>query len=145
RAKLIELPNQPGIALCNYYDAGWAELVKQGRDVTNVYSDDLLNASAELLRAHLAALESPPKWVTSVPSLRRPRLVSDFAERLAAALKLPYRAALTQLKLHPEQRTMRNSYQQAMNVRGVYAVEGHPSSQPVLLIDDIADSRWTLT
>jgi len=145
RASKIEHSNQPGIALCNYYDAGWSEQVKQARNETNRFSDELLQASVELLRQHFASLRQPPLWVTSVPSQRRPQLVADFAARLAAALKLPYQDVLTHVKQHPEQRTMRNSFQQAMNVFNAYAVEGRPPRSPALLVDDIADSRWTLT
>jgi ATP-dependent DNA helicase RecQ len=40
---------------------------------------------------------------------------------------------------------MRNSYQQAMNVREVFAIAGKVPKGAVLLVDDLADSRWTLT
>jgi ATP-dependent DNA helicase RecQ len=46
----------------------------------------------------------------------------------------------------PEQRTMANSTQQARNIDGSLAVSVkalHPA--PVLLVDDMVDSRWTLT
>ncbi len=41
---------------------------------------------------------------------------------------------------------MANSIQQARNVDGSLAVHSQPMlSQPVLLVDDMVDSRWTLT
>ena len=51
------------------------------------------------------------------------------------------------VKQHPEQRNMRNSYQQAHNVLGVFSLrEGEVLPiGPVLLVDDIVDSKWTLT
>lgn len=46
----------------------------------------------------------------------------------------------------PEQKTMANSTQQARNIDGSLALSGQPiPPSPVLLIDDIVDSRWTLT
>jgi ATP-dependent DNA helicase RecQ len=41
---------------------------------------------------------------------------------------------------------MQNSFQQAKNLDGVFEVDraGMPSG-PVLLVDDMVDSRWTLT
>ena len=142
---IIEQANQVGYALCGYYDTGWSAQVKQGRLNTNRYSDELVQQSVIVLQEHFAALDAPPRWVTAVPSLRRPTLVPDFAQRLAAALGLPFRITLQHIKQHPEQATMRNSYQQVLNVYNVFRVSGDVSGAPVLLVDDIADSKWTLT
>ena len=40
---------------------------------------------------------------------------------------------------------MTNSVQQALNVDGSLEVLGQPLPEPVLLVDDIVGSRWTLT
>ena len=70
----------------------------------------------------------------------------DFARRLAAALSLPFDAALNKTDNRPEQKTMENSTQQARNIDGSLAISGHVvSAGPVLLVDDMVDSRWTLT
>lgn len=46
----------------------------------------------------------------------------------------------------PEQKTMANSTQQARNIDGSLALNGQPIPPgPVLLVDDMVDSRWTLT
>jgi ATP-dependent DNA helicase RecQ len=46
----------------------------------------------------------------------------------------------------PEQKTMANSTQQARNVDGSLAiVEQTLLTGPVLLVDDMVDSRWTMT
>ncbi|MBA3873808.1 MAG: ATP-dependent DNA helicase RecG, partial [Anaerolineae bacterium] len=142
---IIEQVNQPGIALCGYYDTGWSALIKRGRFEANFYSDELVQESVTLLQGHFTTLDEPPRWVTAVPSLRRPTLVANFAARLAAGLGLPYKPTLQHVKQHPEQATLRNSFQQVMNVYNVFKVDGEPSSTPVLLVDDIADSKWTLT
>ena len=85
--------------------------------------------------------------MTAVPSLRRPELVHDFAERLAAALDLPFRPAIVKMREAPPQAQMENSAQQADNVDGVFAVEPGVSlpAEPVLLVDDLRASGWTLT
>jgi ATP-dependent DNA helicase RecQ len=145
RRTVIRPTNEVGVALCNYFDAGWAAQVKHGRLTANHYSDALVEASAGLLRAHFATLDKPPTWATYVPSLRRPQLVHDFAHRLAAALGLPLYTMIVHDRQHPEQQSRRNSAQKAKNVAGVFALAGRPGRQPVLLIDDIADSGWTLT
>jgi ATP-dependent DNA helicase RecQ len=119
--------------------------VKQGRFDIGRFSDELVEVSVELLRSWLQRLMAPPTWITSVPSLRRPQPVADFAVRLAAVLALPYYPVVKHIRQHPEQKTMHNSYQQASNVLNVFAIEGAILNGPVLLVDDIADSKWTLT
>jgi ATP-dependent DNA helicase RecQ len=136
--------NEPGVALCHYYEDGWAEVVRRGR-AENQYSDDLIAASADMLLEYWWTQRIKPAVVVPVPSLRRPALVPDFAQRLAQALKLPLAAALEHVEQHPPQKDMRNSYQQATNVRGKFAVCADLRGERVLLVDDIADSKWTLT
>jgi ATP-dependent DNA helicase RecQ len=84
--------------------------------------------------------------VTSVPSLRHPELVPDFAQRLATALALPFAPVLVKSEDRAEQKSMANSTQQARNVDGSLALAvGHVRAEPVLLVDDVVDSRWTFT
>ncbi|HLG16428.1 MAG TPA: phosphoribosyltransferase family protein [Blastocatellia bacterium] len=83
--------------------------------------------------------------MTAIPSRRHPRLVYDLAERLAAALELPFAAVLARATDAPEQKLMANSAMQARNVNGTLIVSGNVQAGPVLLIDDIIDSGWTLT
>jgi ATP-dependent DNA helicase RecQ len=40
---------------------------------------------------------------------------------------------------------MRNSAMQTRNVLGAFAADGIADTRPVLLIDDMSSSRWTLT
>jgi ATP-dependent DNA helicase RecQ len=78
--------------------------------------------------------------------LRHPDLVPDFARRVADRLGLPFASALERTDDRPEQKDMANSSQQARNVDGALkAVVENVSEGPVLLVDDMVDSRWTLT
>jgi ATP-dependent DNA helicase RecQ len=84
--------------------------------------------------------------VTCVPSRRHPDLVPDFAGRLAGALGLPFEPVLVKTDDRPEQKRMANSTQQARNVDGSLGLAaGELPGEPVLLVDDLVDSRWTLT
>jgi ATP-dependent DNA helicase RecQ len=83
--------------------------------------------------------------VTSVASARHPRLVRDFAERLAAALGLPFHDVVARVRDNAPQKEMENSQQQARNVYGAFSVASELAPGPVLLVDDIHDSGWTLT
>jgi len=134
---------QVGKALCVWGDAGWGRLVGRGKYEDGSFDDDLVAACAALVREW--APEPPSRWVTCIPSLRHPDLVPDFARRLADALALPFLAALERTDERPEQKTMANSTQQARNVDGSLRVVGELPPGPVLLVDDMVDSRWTLT
>lgn len=138
------LQAQPGKALCILGDAGWGSLVRQGKYRDRRFADELVEACAVLVREWNP--QPAPAWVTCIPSLRHPDLVPDFARRLAAALNLPFHAVLEKTDNRPEQKTMANSIQQARNIDGSLANSGqalHAGS--VLLVDDMVDSRWTLT
>ena len=70
----------------------------------------------------------------------------DFARRLAAVLNLPFDAVLEKTDNRAEQKTMANSTQQARNIDGSLAISAQGlRAGPVLLVDDMVDSRWTLT
>lgn len=139
-----EFQAQQGKALCVWGDAGWGSLVRQGKYHDGRFSDDLVGAVVTMVREWNP--QPAPVWVTCILSLRYPELVPDFARRLAAALGLPFHAVLRKTDNRPEQKTMANSTQQARNIDGSFAlaVEVLPRG-PVLLIDDMVDSRWTLT
>lgn len=134
---------QPGKALCTWGDAGWGSLVRHGKYTAGRFDDQLIEACVELVRAW--SPRPAPAWVTGVPSLRHPSLVRDLAGRLAQILGLPFFPLLVKTAERPEQKAMSNSAQQARNVDGSLAITGTVHPAPVLLIDDIVDSRWTLT
>lgn len=70
----------------------------------------------------------------------------DLECRLAAALNLPFSRVLQKKGTRPEQKTMENSDRQARNVIGSLAVHKVAILPgPVLLVDDVVDSRWTFT
>jgi len=139
-----EFQAQPGKALCIWGDAGWGGLVRNGKYRDRHFADDLVTACELLVRQWNP--QPAPTWVTCVPSLRHPDLVRDFASRLALRLGLPFHVVLEKTDNRPEQKTMSNSTQQARNIDGSLAITTQPIPVgPVLLVDDMVDSRWTLT
>ncbi len=136
--------SQPGKALCVWGDAGWGGLVRQGKYHDGKFAEDLVGACAKMIREWGPLPKAT--WVTCVPSLRHPDLVPNFSKRLAAALGLPFHLVIEKTDDRPEQKTMANSTQQARNIDGSLALNGHPVPHgPVILVDDMVDSRWTLT
>ena len=139
-----ELQAQAGRTLCVWRDSGWGELVRNGKYESGRFSDELVDACVHLMRSWNP--QPKPEWVTCIPSLRHPRLVPDFAQRVAARLELPFHEVLTKTTERPEQKTMANSTQQARNIDGSLAMmQKHLPAGSVLLIDDMVDSRWTMT
>ena len=132
-----------GRVLAVWGDSGWGKLVRQGRLHTGSFDDRLVSALAELVEEW--SLEPNPTWVTSVPSLRHPDLVPGFASRLAQRLELPFVSVLTKPVERPAQRRQQNAAHQQRNVEGAFMVCGDLPEGPVLLVDDIVDSAWTLT
>jgi ATP-dependent DNA helicase RecQ len=135
---------QTGRSLAEWGDGGWGDLIRRGKHVDGRFDDHLVTAAAELIRGRWRP-DPPPAWVTFVPSRRHPELVPDLARRLAAALGLPCEDVVVRVRDTERQKLMQNSPQQYGNVRGAFEIRGSVSGEPVLLVDDIVDSRWTLT
>jgi ATP-dependent DNA helicase RecQ len=95
----------------------------------------------------LARWEWPqrPTWVTFVPSRRHPKLVEDLAGRIGSIGRLPLHQVLERTRDDPPQLEMANSAHQCRNVHGAFAITGPVLPGGVLLVDDTADSKWTLT
>lgn len=108
------------------------------------FDDHLAGAAMEVIRGRWRPTPMP-EWVTCVPSASRPGSVEAFAQRLASTLALPFAACLTSAG-GPPQASMANSATQAANARAkLGVVRARVLSGPVLLVDDLVDSRWTLT
>jgi len=135
---------QEGRALCVWGDAGWGRDVAKGKYETGQFSDALVDAAARLVREKWKP-EPAPRWVATVPSRRRPELVDDFANRLAARLGLPFVPLLQKPRDTEPQKEMQNSVRQVRNLLGAFTVTGKPPDGPLLLVDDMIDSGWTMT
>ncbi|TFH83605.1 RecQ family ATP-dependent DNA helicase [Pseudomonas kribbensis] len=138
-----ELQANPGKALCVWGDAGWGSIVRADRYQHGYFSDELVHACVEMIRNW--GPKPAPTWVTAIPSLKHPEIVPNFAKRLAGALGLPFHNILAKTEDRPEQKTMANSTQQARNLDGSLRIDQITHAGPVLLVDDIVNSRWTLT
>jgi ATP-dependent DNA helicase RecQ len=139
-----ELQAENGKALSLWGDAGWGELVKQGKYRDNHFDDLLVQGAFEMIQRWQP--QPFPTWVTCVPSWNRPELLPNFAQRLAEKLGLPFKPVVRKVRQNQQQKEMSNSYQQAHNLDGVFEVDTWQGMKDsVLLIDDMVDSRWTFT
>ncbi len=134
---------EEGWALSLWRDAGWGQMVAQGKYELGRFSAELVQACVDMFTAW--APHPAPTWLTCVPSHRRPHLVPDLAVRVAAALSIPFVPCVERIRDNREQKYMENSYQQAKNLDGVFAINDMCREEPCLLLDDIVNSGWTLT
>ncbi len=157
---------EPGRVLCIYGDSGWGEEVARCKYKTGVFENALVDAAVSLIRDKWKP-QPFPEWITAAPSRTHPTLVADFARRLAERLDIPLVAVIHKQRENQPQKEMRNGVQQLRNVLGAFDVAGEKPSGvlqsaawsagrflghvgeipkgPVLLVDDVVDSGWTLT
>ncbi|MDE0135557.1 MAG: RecQ family ATP-dependent DNA helicase [Acidimicrobiaceae bacterium] len=139
-----ELQLAEGRSLSRWADGGWGTLVRRGKQNDGGFDDRLVRASVKLIKKRWRP-EPSPTWVTFVPSLRHPELVPEFARRLAEALGLPCQDVIVKTRESVPQKVLQNSQQQFRNVAHAFEVPSDVPDGPVLLVDDVVDSRWTLT
>ena len=140
-----EFQCQTGRAMCRWGDPGIGAMVRTGKQQAGRFADELVKRAVELVQNRWKPYP-PPRWVTCVPSLRHVSLVQDFASRLADALRLPFVACVRKIRETEPQKTRQNSVQQAQNLKQVFEINTRlVNSSPVLLVDDIVDSKWTFT
>ncbi|SUC24936.1 ATP-dependent DNA helicase RecQ [Proteus vulgaris] len=140
---LRALASQPGRVLSRWGDAGWGRMVADNKH-NGIFSDELVSAISEMIQERWQP-SPPPQWVCCVPSLNHPELVPDFARRLAARLGLPFVDAVSKVQNNQQQKSQQNSFHQCRNLDGAFEVNQEIPTTPVLLVDDIVDSGWTLT
>ena len=134
---------EPGRVLALWGDGGWGALVQQGK-AEGKFDDELVEAAVDLILNRWRP-DPAPTWVAYVPSRARRALVRDFAHRIAQRMGLPCHDAVVKVQDTQPQKFMQNSTQQHTNVKDAFQVSPAVSSGPVLLVDDVVDSRWTLT
>jgi ATP-dependent DNA helicase RecQ len=141
-----------GRALARLTDLGWGNTLREVFAPTTADAP----ATAPVLAACVRVLaewnwDERPAAVVSVPSRRHPLLVASVARGLAEAGRLPYLGALSLEGGGPTGTPGGNSAYRLASVWSAFAVDQNladllaATSGPVLLVDDLADSRWTLT
>ena len=140
---LGELSAQKGRVLSRWGDAGWGQMVADDKH-SNHFRDELVDAITDMIRQRWQ-LDEPPTWICCVPSLNHTQLVPEFAKRLAQKLGLPFIDAIEKIKQNAPQKAQENRFHQCHNLDGVFSIKEPIPQGNVFLIDDVVDSRWTLT
>ncbi|OLU30651.1 RecQ family ATP-dependent DNA helicase [Pseudomonas sp. PA27(2017)] len=138
-----EIQASEGRVLSQWRDGGWGDLAADGKE-SGDFDDALVSAMAEMIQVRWQP-KPAPTWVCCVPSLGHPKLVPDFARRLAKALGIPFVNCVTKVRQNEPQKWQNNRYHQCRNLDGVFAVGDTIHPGPALLVDDMIDSGWTMT
>ncbi len=133
-----------GVCLSRYGNEGYGAKVQRGKYRDGSFSDELVEASVDLLRRFIQ--DNSITWIAYIPSLNHPELVRSFAERLSSKLGIPCKNALVKTEPGRQQKEYNNSFFQFLNAYNTFDVnENEIYDGNVLLVDDMVDSRWTLT
>lgn len=134
---------EPGLALSSWKDGALGDLVAAGKQA-NHFSDELIAPMVAMINS--MTYDKRPTWLTYVPSPRHPNLVKDFAHRLAKALGVECKDTVLVNEVREPQKTMENDFHRCKNLDGAFTIDKSQGyANPVWLIDDAVDSRWTLT
>jgi ATP-dependent DNA helicase RecQ len=143
---------EPGRVVARLTDLGWGgvlrELFAAGAPDAPV-SDELLGGCVRVLKDWDWA--ERPVGVVTVPSVSRPQLVRSVAEGIARLGRLPMLGQLDLVDGAPDATAGGNSVYRLAGVWGRFGVSTdlatalEEASGPILLVDDLVDSRWTMT
>jgi len=134
---------EDGRVLSRWRDGGFGDVVAHAKQVDKRFSDELVAAVVAMITDWRP--EPFPSWVTCVPASSSGNLVHDYAQRLATALNLPFKPIVIKTRAVARQKSMNNSSFQASNVAGAFAISSPVPKGSVFLVDDLVDSRWTMT
>ncbi|AGZ39102.1 RecQ family ATP-dependent DNA helicase [Actinoplanes friuliensis] len=145
----------PGRAVGRLSDLGWGGRLRAlvAPDAPDAeLPDDLAAAVVEVLKAWSHgdnSWDQRPAAVVSVASNRHPRLVASIADRIAKVGRLPMLGTLTSTH-QGDDGPRGNSAQRVLALHDAFSVPPEVAESlkdltgPVLLVDDLADSGWTM-
>ncbi|NIJ13271.1 ATP-dependent DNA helicase RecQ [Saccharomonospora amisosensis] len=141
---------QPGRTLGRFTDIGWGprlrELVGTGAEDREL-PDEVLQACVSVLASW--DWQQRPAAVVAIASRSRPRLVTSLAGRLAEIGRLRFAGTIEHREAAPPRRS--NSARRLADLwRDLVVPQDLRASVataagPVLLVDDVVDSGWTIT
>ncbi|WP_030436442.1 DEAD/DEAH box helicase [Actinoplanes subtropicus] len=147
---------EPGRAVGRLSDLGWGSRLRTlvAPDSPDApIPDELAAAVIEILKtwAHGEdAWRQRPAAVVEIGSHRHPQLIHALAEHIARVGRLPLLGAVTSAAA-PESASRGNSAQRVRTLHDTFTVDPEVATAlptlnaPVLLVDDLVDSGWTMS
>jgi ATP-dependent DNA helicase RecQ len=141
---------EEGRAVARLTDLGWGQRVRTVLSAPDGPADEALLAACVDVLAGWGWAERPVA-VVALPSRRRPQLVASVADRLATLGRLTHLGALALADDRDPGEPGGNSAFRLAAVHDRFTVPAAMAGAlagldgPVLLVDDLVDSRWTVT
>ncbi|CAM3637844.1 RecQ family ATP-dependent DNA helicase [Micrococcus flavus] len=145
---------EEGRALARLTDLGWGSRLRELLAAEDApLPEEVLQGAVAVLAAW--GWQARPIAVVAMPSRGRPQLVDSFARGIARLGRLPFLGALETVGGGPTAGPGGNSAYRLASVHGRFAVPEAMEHMlrtapeagqhgPVLLVDDLVDSRWSL-
>ena len=139
----------PGRALARVTDLGWGPRLRELLSEDQPVPDEVVRAVVRVLAEW--GWQTRPAGIVVVPSRSRPTLVTSLADQLGQIGRLPVLGALTPVDGGPVGEPGGNSAYRLAGVWERLTVDPELAHQlpgltgPVLLVDDVVHSRWTMT
>jgi ATP-dependent DNA helicase RecQ len=137
----LKYPNKQGFCVSKWGDAGYGEIVKRCKKEKISFPEPIVQRSFDILNAYVKRKNI--KTITFVPS-NNGNFIEIFARTLASRLEINCEELLTKVK-ETRQKGMQNSSHQCYNALITYSAVQNVPKEPIILVDDLIDSGWTLT
>src|SRR3954453_447569 len=147
---------EPGRAIGRLSDLGWGGRLRTGvtpDSADGPTPDEVAAAVVEILKAWAHgddAWRQRPAAVVEIGSHRHPQLIHTLAEHIARIGRLPLLGAVPSAA-PPETASRGNSAQRVRTLHDTFTVASEVATAlptlnaPVLLVDDLVDSGWTMS
>ncbi|WP_281964615.1 RecQ family ATP-dependent DNA helicase [Serinicoccus marinus] len=138
-----------GRALARLSDLGWGQRLREVLESGDPVPEQVTRAVVQVLAGW--GWSERPVGVVAMPSRRRPAVVGSLAEQISQIGRLPLLGTLELAHGGPVGEAGGNSAFRLANVWGRVVVGAELAEAvrqargPVLLVDDVVDSRWTMT
>ena len=138
---------EEGRCLSHWNDGAWGTDVAEAKHTLGSLPSELVARAVEVIQRDWRP-DPSPQAIVPIPSQSSPRLVKEFVESIANAMKLPLVAAIEITGAKEPQKAMQNSDRQARNAANGFRLKRTEVSKlagkTILLVDDIVGSRWTM-
>lgn len=140
----IKSPNETGIVIAKYGDAGYGEMVQYDKYHADSFRKELVDKA--VVELEKLGCKKEYTVVTNIPSARNKK-VDILAQQIAESLGMQYMKLLDVTDVETQQKTMENSYFQYKNavskIKNMDNVDLSAGTN-IILVDDLVDSGWTL-
>ena len=139
----IKKPNEEGICLAKYGEPEYGLLVKKEKYGNNEeFSSKLIDKTVSVLKNII--IKENIEAITYVPSLRS-EIVKNFANQVSEKLGIPCMNLIDKTEGRKQKELDGSIYQCENAIKTFHIKKMLIIPKKVILIDDIVDSKWTLT